>query len=135
MSKITSEQIKEALKKYSGSIERLKTGTARNASMDGSICAASFGLNLLGQARSRKTFIENIKDREKIKQLKKELRSKKKVTSWNCATNKQIRYLESMGCKIYGKLSKVEASNEIKKILRVTEKINRKIQKRIDLDE
>jgi hypothetical protein len=135
MSKITSEQIKQALENYSGKIKKLKDGVAQNASIDGSICAASFGASKLGQARQRANYFKESKQKREIRKNRKIIKNTKKNTPRSCATEKQLRYLEIMGFKVNGKISKVEASNEIKRILRETEKMNRIIQKRIDLDE
>ena len=131
MKKISRESINEALKNYKGKITKLDSGIARNASTDGSVCAASFGSSLMGRSQSKERYS---KEMSLIKERKREHRRLKRQKRREPATEKQMKYMVGLGIKFNRRISKFQAMNCISQYIRTAKELNKEIQKRIDLD-
>jgi hypothetical protein len=130
--KITSEDIKEAMKNFSGKYTHLGTAKAEGATLDGSVCAARAGSSLMGRAQQRANYLrDNKKELKKRKAKLKKTKPKKKLP----ATERQRNYMKVLGINFKPWISKFDAMNLISQVLRETKKLNKEIQKRIDLDE
>lgn len=119
-------KIKEFLSKKQ--ITKLPEGMAKNASVDGSICAASFGASLVGKALSRRNYIKEKKEKRKNR--------KKKL-----ATNKQLLFLKRLGLNVHKNTSIQKASRMIAQELARTDprdmnfKLNKQMSMAMDKDD
>lgn len=114
-SEVVSSQIDDFLKKGKA-IKKLPTRLAIGASVDGSVCAASFGASALGRQQSRAKWRKEFKERKKARKNSKRKRPQ--------ASMAQRKYLYSLGATNLPKdLGVKKASYLITKMIEENKKI------------